>query len=183
MTEDEFAIQERAKEFARANKKAIAEELTNPAIFIPDPYPVSVFMAGSPGAGKTESSRNLIKSLTKDSQCVLRIDSDELRHCFSEYTGANSHLFMAATSIIADKIHDLALTNRQNFVFDGTLSNSERARENIQRSLEKKRFVQILYVYQEPLQAWNFVKAREKNDGRVIRERLSLNTTLRHVKM
>ena len=50
-------------------------------------------MAGSPSAGKTESSRNLIKSITKDEQCVVRIDLDDLRNRFDEYTGANSHLF------------------------------------------------------------------------------------------
>ena len=168
MKEEEIAIQNRAKEFARSNKKIIARELADTKVFLPDDFPVSVFMAGSPGAGKTESSRNLIKRLTKDEHAVLRIDSDELRSKFPEYNGTNSHLFMAATSIVADKIQDCALDNGQSFIFDGTLSNLERARDNIKRSLGKERFVQILYVYQEPIQAWLFVKAREVKDGRSI---------------
>ncbi len=166
MSEEELAIQERAIVFARANKKEIAKELTDITIFPPDEFPVSVFMAGSPGAGKTESSRNLIKSLTKDNQCVVRIDSDDLRIRFNEYSGSNSSLFMAATSIIADHMQDEVLRKKQNFIFDGTLSNIEIARSNIKRSLDKNRFVQILYVYQEPIQAWEFVKEREKRDGR-----------------
>lgn len=168
MTDEEKIIEERAKEFARENKNTIAKEITNIAIFLPDQFPVSVFMAGSPGAGKTESSKNLIARFTKDGHSILRIDSDDLRSRFAEYTGANSDLFVGATSIIADKIHDYALKNKQSFVFDGTLSNLERSRDNIRRSLDKNRFVQILYVYQEPAQAWNFVKAREKKDGRKI---------------
>jgi UDP-N-acetylglucosamine kinase len=168
MIDEEIAIRNRAIEFAKANKKTIAKELTDTLIFPPDQFPVSVFMAGSPGAGKTESSRNLIKSITKDDQSVIRIDSDDLRSKFKEYNGENSSLFMAATSIIADKIQDMALENKQNFVFDGTFSNIQRARENIQRSLKRSRFVQILYVYQEPIQAWKFVKAREEKDGRKV---------------
>lgn len=168
MNDEETAIMERAIEFAKANKKSIAKEYTDKAIFLPDEFPVSVFMAGSPGAGKTESSRNLIKSITNDEQSVIRIDSDDLRHRFEEYNGENSSLFMAATSILAEKIQDLALENKQNFVFDGTFSHLDKARQNIERSLHKERFVQILYVYQEPIQAWKFVKAREIKDGRKI---------------
>lgn len=168
MTEEENLIKQRAEEFARKNKESIAKELTNPKIFLPDQFPVSVFMAGSPGAGKTESSKNLIEKLTKDSHSVLRIDPDELRFRFVEYNGKNSSIFIGATSILADKIHDRALKNGQSFVFDGTLSNFERSIENIKRSLDKKRFVQIVYVYQEPLQAWDFVKAREIKDGRKV---------------
>lgn len=168
VSEKETATEERAKEFARKNKKSIAKEITNPKIFLPDEFPVSVFMAGSPGAGKTESSRNLIEKLTKDNHSVLRIDPDELRVQFPEYNGTNSSLFIGATSIVADKIHDYALKNKQSFVFDGTLSNLDRSRENLERSLGKKRFIQIVYVYQEPVQAWNFVKAREIKDGRKV---------------
>ena len=168
MTDEEKIIKERANEFARANKKKIAKERTRLDIFLPDELPVSVFMAGSPGAGKTESSRNLIKKLSDDNHSVLRIDPDELRSDFSDYNGKNSSLFVGAVSIIADKMHDFALKNKQSFVFDGTLSNIDRSRENIKRSLNKNRFVQIVYVYQEPLQAWVFVKAREIKDGRRI---------------
>lgn len=54
MTADELV--ERAKEFARRNKKAISRRLTDVSIYVPEAEPVSVFMAGSPGAGKTEAS-------------------------------------------------------------------------------------------------------------------------------
>lgn len=166
MTEEESRIQQEAIAFAKANKKAFAQELTDLKRFPADQIPVSVFMAGSPGAGKTEASQNLIKKFSSGTKPILRIDTDEIRSKFPGYTGRNSHLFQGSTSIIADKMHDMALSNRQSFVFDGTLSNLERARENIKRSLGKSRFVQVIYVYQDPLQAWQFVKARELRDGR-----------------
>jgi UDP-N-acetylglucosamine kinase len=168
MNDEDATIIERAILFAKSNKKAIAKELTNKSIFPTDKFPVSVFMAGSPGAGKTESSRNLIKRITIGEQSVIRIDSDDLRSRFVDYNGENSSLFMAATSILAEKIQDMALENRQSFVFDGTFSHLDKARQNIERSLHKGRFVQIVYVYQEPMQAWKFVRAREREDGRAI---------------
>ncbi len=65
-------------------------------------------------------------------------------------------------------MQDMALHNKQSYVFDGTLSNLTRARENIQRSLDHRRLAQILYVYQDPLQAWKYVQARERQEGRMI---------------
>jgi UDP-N-acetylglucosamine kinase len=55
---DEQQLQEKALEYARKNKKAIARELTDPAIFIPEANPVSVFMAGSPGAARLSLQRS-----------------------------------------------------------------------------------------------------------------------------
>ncbi len=40
------------------------------------------------------------------------------------------------------------------------------AKKNIERSLKRGRTVQILFVYQQPQQAWRFVQAREKVEGR-----------------
>ncbi len=42
-------------------------------------------------------------------------------------------------------------------------------KKNIERSLSKGRLVQILYVYQQPFLAWNFVQEREAIEGRRIR--------------
>ncbi|MEN9920944.1 MAG: hypothetical protein RL538_837 [Candidatus Parcubacteria bacterium] len=124
-------------------------------------------MAGSPGAGKTESAKALIRSLT-GGDLVLRIDADDMRSLFEFYTGDNSSLFQAATSILVEKIHDIALKNKQSFVFDGTFSNFEKGRQNIDRSLDAGRGVYILYVYQDPIQAWSFVKKRAEKDGRYV---------------
>jgi len=166
MTPAEQRIHNEAIDFARANKKAIAKRLTEKAIHPPEDEPVSVFMAGSPGAGKTEASLELLNFFSDSPP--LRIDPDELRAEFPGYTGGNAWLFQAAVSILVEKIIDLAFDNRQSFLLDGTLANLDKARDNIRRSLKKGRYVQILYVYQDPLLAWQFVQAREEAEGRRI---------------
>lgn len=160
-------IIEKAIDFAKKNKKQIAQRLTRVEDFPNEPHPVSVFMAGSPGAGKTESAKELIEKFSNDGS-ILRIDSDEVRCEFENYNGQNSSLFQGSTSIIVEKMHDFALKQKQSFIFDGTLSNLKKTVENIKRSLNKKRDVFIVYVYQNPTQAWEFVKKRAEKDGRVV---------------
>ncbi|MFH0951911.1 MAG: zeta toxin family protein [Patescibacteria group bacterium] len=163
-------IKEQAIEYAKRNKLRIAWELTSKDIYKPSSIPISIFMAGSPGAGKTEFSKNLIKDLIKirQSMQVIRIDNDEIRNLIPGYAGNNSHLFQGATSLIVEKMHDLALHNNQNFIFDSTFANYEKACDNIRRSLSKKRPVFIFYIYQDPEVAWKFTIAREKAEGRRI---------------
>jgi len=168
LTDEEEKIRQKAIDFSKKNKKAIAGRLTDKSLFLPEEDPVSVFMAGSPGAGKTEASKSLLESLSEDHSEVLRIDPDELRCEFEDYTGDNSWLFQGAVSLLVEKMHDLALKQKQSFLLDGTLSNYNIAEKNIERSLKKGRVVQILYVYQKPHLAWDFVKAREFEEGRRI---------------
>jgi len=168
LSSDDAAVIERAKIFARKEGKRLATELTDESMFPSDIQPVSVFMAGSPGAGKTEASKALLRDIEGLVSKTVRIDPDELRDLFDEYSGDNSALFHPAISILVDKIHDRVLKNAQNFLLDGTLSNYHIAKSNIERSLKRERFVQILYVYQEPALAWEFVKIRELIDGRRI---------------
>lgn len=141
MESDHNYIKGKAIRWARKSKKEIAKRLTNPQVFLPDQEPVSVFMARSPGAGKTEASKALLDELenVEKGRKVLRIDPDELRSEFEDYSGDNSWLFQPAISILVDKIHDLALKQRQSFILDGTLSNYGKAAENITRSLNRKR--------------------------------------------
>ncbi|KAA0020749.1 Zeta toxin [Salinicola corii] len=158
-----------AVDFAKKNKKKIARRITDKKIFPREKKPASVFMAGSPGAGKTEASLELLQSFHNEGGRVLRIDPDELRHEFEWYTGDNSWLFQYAVSILVSKVHDFALEQSQSFILDGTLSSLNIAMENVERSLGRGRFVQILYVYQDPYLAWDFVLRREADEGRNIR--------------
>lgn len=168
LTPDEIKLEGKAYKFAKANKTAIARRLTDRDIYHPEGEPVSVFMAGSPGAGKTEASKSLISKITDGKNDIIRIDPDELRHEFEDYTGANSYVFQKGVSILVEKIHDLVLKQKQSFLLDGTLSKYEKSKDNIYRSLKRERVVQILYVYQDPILAWEFVCARELLEGRNI---------------
>ena len=166
---EEKKVSDQAILFARKHKKAIAKRLTDTSRFTPEDKPVSVFMAGSPGAGKTEASIELLAITEEIGSEILRIDPDELRFEFPNYTGDNSWLFQGAVSILVERIHDLALKQKQSFLLDGTLSVYDKAEKNIGRSLAKNRDVQIIYVYQEPMLAWEFVMSREAVEGRLIR--------------
>lgn len=165
MNEQDEKIRQQALDFARQQKKLIAKRLTDSAVYVPEEHPVSIFMAGSPGAGKTEASLELIKDVGGP---LLRIDPDELRCEFEAYDGRNAWLFQAAVSVLVERILDVALKQKQSYLLDGTLTKYEKAKENIERALRKNREVQILYVYQEPLQAWSFVQAREATERRRI---------------
>ena len=48
---------------------------------------------------------------------------------------------------------------------DGTFAYAA-ALGNIQRSLDKKRKVELYYIYQDPVTAWDFTKRREAIEGR-----------------
>ncbi|MBI4135832.1 zeta toxin family protein, partial [Candidatus Uhrbacteria bacterium] len=166
---EEEKIREMAIEFAKRNKKRIAKIFTDPKVYAPDPNPISVFMAGSPGAGKTEMSKNLIDLLERERERrVIRIDGDEVRPLIPGYTGVNSNLFQGAISLIVEKMQDLALHQGQTFVLDGTMANYNKAVDNVQRSLDKNRAVIVFYVYQRPEVAWQFTQAREAKEGRNI---------------
>jgi hypothetical protein len=52
------------------------------------------------------------------------------------------------------------------FVLDSTLSSFDKAKSNIERSLKRDRSVFVIFVYQEPAQAWRLVQAREAVEGR-----------------
>jgi len=164
MTDTE--IREAANLYARANRRRIAKELTSLDILPADSHPITILMAGSPGAGKTEFSKGLLNQL--DSRHVLRIDADDLRRYFPDYNGSNSHLFQAAVVGILERVIDEALHNSQTFILDGTMTNYEKAVRNIERSLKRNRKVEIYYVYQEPKIAWNFTQKREQIEGRRI---------------
>lgn len=165
MDSDEQRIADEAVVFAKANRWEIARRLTDPSIYLSEDSPVSVFMAGSPGAGKTEAS---LEFLARFGGTVLRIDPDTYRSELPGYTGSHSFLFQRAVSVLVSAVHDEALRLQQSFLLDGTSSNYETVSRNIQRSLKRGRFVLVLYVYQNPERAWEFVQAREKVEGRNI---------------
>jgi hypothetical protein len=169
MTQEEQAISERAAVFAKQNRTRIARDLACLETYPSDEYPVSVFMAGSPGAGKTEVSRAFIGMMQAGGSKALRIDPDDFRIYFLEYTGRNSSLFQRGVTTIVERTLDLVYQQRQSFLLDGTLANLEVARRNISRALDKEnRSAQVIYVYQRPELAWEFVLARERKDGRNI---------------
>jgi len=163
MTEEE--ITKKAVIKAKSIKKHLAKSMID---HLPEEeQAISVFMAGSPGAGKTETAKNIIEQFkVNNSVEVVHIENDELRKEFEDYHGQNSPLFQKPATLLVEAIHDRALKRKVSFLLDSTLSSFEKAKSNIERSLNKGRYILIIFVYQEPEQAWCLVKAREKVEGR-----------------
>jgi predicted ABC-type ATPase len=165
MDESEKYIADEAIQYIKAHKRGILAQFVSPEQYRPVETPVSIFMAGSPGAGKTEYSKRLIAERGPN---VVRVDADEIRVLLPQYTGSNSYVVQAAAAIGVEKLYDYVLEQKLHMVMDGTFSNLEKARSNIKRSLDKSRAVQIFYLYQDPLVAWEFTKKREVVERRNI---------------
>jgi len=163
MSDDEIIKQ--AIAYAKKIKKSFAKGIVDS---LPEEAnAVSVFMAGSPGAGKTETARHMINSFKENQKLALvHIENDEYRKEFEHYQGHNSPLFQKAATLLVEAVHDRVLRRKVSFLLDSTLSSFDKARSNIERSIRKSRYVLIIFVYQEPEQAWRLVKAREKIEGR-----------------
>lgn len=164
MNSEDQRISDEAIFWVKSHQKDIVQKFAGACPPTND-IPVSIFMAGSPGAGKTEFSKNLLALLWES---IVRIDPDEVRNYLPQYTPGKAHLFQGAVSIAVEKIHDYVLQKKKDFLLDGTFSNLEIARSNIARSLDKHRIVLVQYVYQDPLVAWDFTKKREAIEGRNI---------------
>jgi predicted ABC-type ATPase len=155
-----------ADSWVRSNRKKLIAKFCSGAKSAKGYNPTTIFMAGTPGAGKTEFSIKLIESFRDN---IVRIDADEIRQMMREigYNGANAEIFQHASTKGVNKIYDEVLKKNYNAIVDGTFAYGN-WRENVERSLQKSRIVEIYYLYQDPLIAWDFVKKREKNQGRAV---------------
>ncbi|HZJ41274.1 MAG TPA: zeta toxin family protein [Candidatus Saccharimonadales bacterium] len=182
-------ISEQAYRLIKKNKKQIINQ------FIPESAstnkrPIFMFMAGAPGAGKTEFSKNLIKILTKKIVVngMIRIDADEIRELFRDigYNGKNSDLFKRGCIKGVEILYDRCLKKKYHTVLDGTLSFVNIARRNIDAALKVGAKVFIVYVYQDPVIAWGFSQIREQKEGRRIEKAFfvkSLFDSIKNVNM
>lgn len=164
MNSEEQNIERKAKEFIKRKKDYLIDKFANKSVYKPVPQPVSLFMAGSPGAGKTEISKSLVQ---KFKSMPVRIDADEIRKECPGYTGTNAHLFQSASVKGVNILLDYALANNLNFILDGTFAYADPI-YNIQRSIDHNRVIEVWFVYQKPELAWEFTKAREVIESRKV---------------
>lgn len=162
MDEEEIRLAEEAFKFIKTNKKELIEKFASPNTYRPATNPIALFMAGSPGAGKTEVSKNLIKRFEN---IPIRIDADEIRTICDGYKGSNAHIFQKAANKGVNILFDHVLSKNLNFILDGTFAYGG-AQENIERSIKYRRKVNLWFVYQDPKSAWEVTKAREIVESR-----------------
>jgi len=193
-SEEEIKIQEEACGYLKAH----SDELIDQFILQKKPFRLgfmSLFMAGSPGAGKTEFSQRYLpkvldqvrdslkkrfaeKGLPVDNieALLVRIDVDEIRGFLPQYkktdltTGqkANAHVIQKAANKGLDILRSYCLENEISFLLDGTFGNLKTMKGLIQASLDDDRQVDIFFIYLDPISAWAFTQAREAVEGRNI---------------
>ncbi len=116
---DEAKIKKQAQQWARANKKRLKNHFCDPSQYAPQTTPATIFMAGTPGAGKTEFSKSLLDAFGNH---IVRIDADEIRDLMREigYDGKNSHLYQGGVGIAVNDLYRAAIKQRQSVLIDGT---------------------------------------------------------------
>ena len=152
-------------DYIKKHKHELIKKFASEDFYATKETPATIFMAGSPGAGKTEFSKKLIKILGRP---IVRIDADEIRELIPGYTGTNSADFQSACIKGVEVLYDHVLKKKQDVIVDGTLASYGVACKNIERAISKNRRVAIFYIYQEPEDAWRFTIARESKEGRCI---------------
>jgi UDP-N-acetylglucosamine kinase len=166
LTADEQKIEKLSKQWLKkkTNRAKIKKVICDDERFPSENNPVTIFMAGTPGAGKTEFSKSLIATFSKP---IIRIDADEIRDMMKEvgYNGSNAHIFQSTVTAAVSNLYSSVVKRQQSVLIDGTFS-YENWRLNVETSLQNNRLVEIYYLYQDPVIAWEFVKKREKKQGR-----------------
>lgn len=118
---------------------------------------LAYFMAGIPGAGKTELAKGLQGSPLGD---FTVIEHDRLVEHIDGYKPENYYDFRTAGSTLVTKLFEHCLKNGYSFIFDGTLSH-DNGRRNIKKALDHGFSVIVLYVHQDIKSAWKLTQDRE----------------------
>lgn len=157
----DIEIHLKAVEFIKTHKKELIQLFANDELYPKESNPVSIFMAGSPGAGKTEFSKRFLEKWN-----MIRIDADDIKELIPQYNKTNSSDVQGASSLGVEKLYDYVLHSGKSAILDGTFADYGKAYSNIKRSIHHKRPTSIFYIYQDPVIAWRFTKAREALEGR-----------------
>jgi UDP-N-acetylglucosamine kinase len=158
-------------------QKELCDKFSSLETFPPVSNPSAYFLAGSPGAGKTEYSKSFIKGLeeTNPKRKIVRIDPDEIREFIPQYNHRNTCEIHSAAYRGVDILLNHVFKYNQEFLLDGTFAHYQPSRRNVERAIRDQRNVGILYIYQNPLVAWDFTKKREAFEGRNIPKDVFIN--------
>ncbi len=126
--------------------------------------PSCIFMAGLPGAGKTEFTKTIIKELNIK---VVRIDMDEIASMIDTYKPEHADMFRSGATSLQNSIYQKCKKEYYPFIMDGTLSH-ETSMNCIKSLFNRGYAIKKVYIKQDPLRAWQFTKAREKVEHRAI---------------
>lgn len=166
-----------AIDWAKKHKKGFVRKLIRDAGVSKSNKPTAIFMAGLPGAGKTEFTKNLIAILGIK---IIRLDMDEIASQIDTYTPQKADRFRAAASMLLSSTFDKVIHDGYDFIMDGTFGGKS-AIQNIERVLKREYTVKIFYIYQNPMVAWEYTRAREKVEHRAIDRNGFINSYYRTI--
>lgn len=153
------------KDWVRKNKKAIINDIISDSEASPDGTPRAIFMAGLPGAGKTEFTKGL-NDVTEAR--FVRLDMDEIAGHIQGYEPQIADQYREAATSILNDVFSEVLKRGLDFIMDGTFS-SRYAALDVERVRKHGYNIRIIYLQQDPRLAWKFTLAREKVEHRAIK--------------
>ncbi len=152
------------RKWVKTHKRSLVDKIISDSGVVADSVSSAVFMAGLPGSGKTEFTKNLIKTSALK---VIRLDMDEMATMIDGYRPEIANEYREAASELLNRLFDEVLKKKLDFIMDGTFS-SDYALSNIERALKRNYSIKIIYIIQDPKIAWHFTLAREKVEHRAI---------------
>ena len=159
---------EELRSWVKENKGTLIGEICSSCT----PYPPgkrAAFMAGSPGAGKTENALEMINLISQVYPgTICHIEQDRIKELLPGYAPEIAEHYHGAASLGVEKVYDHILKKGLSFFMDSTLAQYDKAEKNIERALSKGYLVFIYFIYQSPQNAWFFVKRREQVEGRSV---------------
>lgn len=158
-------MQANQRDWVRKNKKTIINEIIADSGAQQDEKLSAIFMAGLPGAGKTEFTKALPEVLGSK---FVRLDMDEIATRIPGYEPQNADQYREAATSILNEAFSEVLRRKLDFIMDGTFS-SRYASSNIERVHKHGYEIRIVYIKQDPKIAWRFTLAREKVEHRAIK--------------
>ena len=133
---------------------------------------IAFFMAGIPGAGKTEFTDNAINEGSPE---LISIEHDQLVEYIEGYKPEEYYNYRKAGSGLVTRIFEECLHHGYAFVFDGTLSHENGIR-NINKCFKQGYAVVVVYIVQTPDVAWELTQARELVKKRAIEKKGFIET-------
>jgi predicted ABC-type ATPase len=118
---------------------------------------LAFFMAGIPGAGKTEFVEQAIRA---GLPLLTPIEHDKLVEYIDGYRPENYYKYRKAGSTLVTGVFDACLKQGYGFIFDGTLSHDNGVR-NVKKALKAGYKVYVVYIVQDTKVAWELTQARE----------------------
>lgn len=165
-----------AKDWSKDRANQLKVINTRIGIDNPAKSKLAIFMAGVPGAGKTEFVRGLREESSMRNSVI--IEHDQLVEYIDNYTPEKYYNFRKAGSNLVTALLNHCLKSNFPFILDGTLS-SDTAKRNIKKTLNRGYSVIIIYIHQDIKSAWNLTKDRELVKKRSIEREGFLRTVHR----